>query len=70
MELIIQLLRNVVLTILFDIQVVLPRVLHAPLAVVGDVYVLKLGTHLFGKRAGKYAVSRESISNRFLFSSL
>ncbi len=50
-----------VLTIIifvFDVQVVLPRVLHAPLAVVGDVYVLKLGTHLFGKRAGKYAVSR------------
>ena len=35
----------------------LPRVLHVPIAVVGDYFVMKLASHLFGREAGLYAVS-------------
>lgn len=38
-------------------QIILPRVLHVPIAVVGDYYVMKLTVYLFGHKPGMYAVS-------------
>ena len=39
------------------LQVLLPRVLQALLAAVGDLCVLKSASLMFGAKAGKYAVS-------------
>ena len=35
--------------------------LHVPLAVLGDWYVMKLGAHVFGMKTGKCAVSLTSM---------
>ena len=43
------------------LQIVLPRMLHVPLAVLGDWYVMKLGAHVFGMKTGKCAVSLTSM---------
>ena len=46
------------------VQIVLPRVLHAPIAVVGDYFVMKLTTRVFGPSPAKWAVSKSIMSGK------
>ena len=50
-------------------QVELPKVLNALLAVICDVYVLKLASHLYGPKAGGLAVSCTYIFGFYIYTS-